>query len=372
MQIYDTVVIGAGSGGLTAAVGLRNIGKSVLLIERDQIGGECTNTGCIPSKALLHHAKSYAATVAISGQNGHTEDYRRHAFTYVRKVRADILQTETPAVLEKRGITVARGEAVFTSPRTITVAGDTYQFTTAIIATGSSPRLLTVPGLDTHDTLTNQNLFELDDVPKRTLIIGAGPIGLEMGQALRLLGSQVTIVDTGTTLGKLEDPAVATVLQATFRDYGITFIPTAHIESVTNKIATIAISETGETTTVPFDKILVAIGRTPNLPSGLESATIIYDNAGIAVNRNYQTSNRHVYALGDCADRLKFTHQADDVARQIVARIATRGLVSITTKSVPKVTYTEPELAQVGMSEVDAVATFGRDRALRQPGRGCR
>lgn len=365
MQNYDAVVIGAGSGGLTAAVGLRNIGKSVLLVERDQMGGECTNTGCIPSKALLYHAKSYAAAVAISGTNGHTEDYRRHAFAYVRSVRAEILHTETPATFEKRGITVVPGEAVFTSPSTIAVAGVTYQFHTAIIATGSSPRLLFVPGLVESDILTNQNLFELDDIPKRTLIIGAGPIGLEMGQALSLLGSQVTIIDTGSTLGKLEDSAVADILQTTFSECGINFIGDAHLESVEQKVAQIALGETGEMTAVPFDKILIAIGRTPNLPDGLESAAITCTHNGITVTAQYQTSNRRVYALGDCADTFKFTHQADDIARQVVTRIATYGLISVKTKALPKVTYTEPELAQVGMRETEAVQAFGADRIHR-------
>lgn len=365
MQTFDAIVIGAGSGGLTAAAGLRAIGKSVLLVERDHMGGECTNTGCIPSKALLHHAKCYAAAVAISGKNGNTENYRREAFEYVREVRSDILREETPEHFAKRGITVVAGEAVFTGRRTIEVAGTVYRFTTAIIATGSSPRLVSVPGLDMAQVLTNQNLFELDDTPKRTLIIGAGPIGLEMGQALNLLGSHVTIVDPGTALGKLEDPAVGAILQQKFMDLGITFIPEAHLESVTEKVAHIALGETGETTDVPFDKILIAIGRVPNLPNGLESADIASETTGITVNRNYQTSNRRVYALGDCADRLKFTHQADAVARQVVTRIATRGLTSVTPKTVPKVTYTEPELAQVGMHEHEAVTAFGANSIHR-------
>ena len=362
---FDVVVIGAGSGGLTAAAGLVNIGKRVLLVEREHMGGECTNSGCIPSKALLHHAKTYAAAVAVSGANGPSEDYRRRAFTAVRDTIAEIVTEETPAHFEKRGITVVMGEAIFTSPKTITVEGTAYQFKKAVIATGSSPRLVTIPGLDSADVLTNQNLFTLSDVPKRTLIIGGGPIGMEMGQAFSLLGSAVTIIDTGSSLGKLEDPAVAIVIANQFKKNGIAFLGNATVTRVENKTATIVQSDSGTPTLVPFDKVLIAIGRTPNIPTGLADASINHTEFGISVNRKYQTSNRRVFALGDVADRLKFTHQADDIARQVVTAIATKGLLGITTKAVPKVTYTSPELAQVGLSQTDAEDQYGSQNIHR-------
>lgn len=364
MQQFDVVVVGAGSGGLTAAVGLSKIGKRVLLIERDKIGGECTNSGCIPSKALLHHAKTYAAAVAVSGENGNTENFRREAFNYARAKIAETLATETSDHFKKLGITVIHGDAVFTGPRLLTVGTETYTFKQAVIATGSSPRLIEVPGLTPEDTLTNQNLFEQTDIPKRTLVIGGGPIGLEMGQAFALLGSQVTIVDTGVTLAKLEDPSVAKVLQNEFLKLGITFIGQASVTSIDQKVATVTTTE-GATHTVAFDKVLMAIGRVPNLPRSLAAADVASTEFGITVDSNYQTKNRRIYALGDVADRLKFTHQADDVARAVVARIATRGLTNIHTKAVPKVTYTEPELAQVGMSYQDAASAYGEERIHR-------
>ena len=200
MQQFDVAVIGAGSGGLTAAVGLAKIGKRVLLIERDKIGGECTHSGCIPSKALLHHAKAYATAVAIAGINDHTEKFRQDAFAYVQAKIAETVATETPEHFTAIGVTVIYGEAIITGPRSLSIGNEQYSFTRAIIATGSSPRLIAIPGLHPADVLTNQNLFRLAEIPKRTLIIGGGPIGLEMGQAFALLGSQVTIVDTGATL----------------------------------------------------------------------------------------------------------------------------------------------------------------------------
>lgn len=359
METFDVVVVGAGSGGLTTAVGLAKIGRSVLLIERDHLGGECTNSGCIPSKALLHHARSYAAAVGISGSTAASETFRRAAFPYVRDIITETLATETPDHFEKMGITVVLGEAIFTGKRTLTVGDTAYGFTHAVVATGSSPRFIKIPGLADRDILTNQNMFTLDDVPKRTLVIGGGPIGMEMGQAFALLGSQVTIIDTGASLGKLEDSAVAAVIQETFRELGITFIGNATVTHVTDKIATVAITDSPQTIPVPFDAVLMAIGRIPNLPTGLEAAEITYSEFGITVNRNYQTSNPRIYALGDVADRLKFTHMADDVARQVVVRLATRGIMPVKTKAVPKVTYTKPELAQVGLSQREADETYG-------------
>src|SRR3989338_8406143 len=169
---YDVVVIGAGSGGLTTAVGLSKIGKKVLLVEREHMGGECTNTGCIPSKALLHHAKSYYSARKIAGETELSETYRKNAFNYVRSIIADILKDETVEHFKIQGIDVVMGEAEFIDKHTITISGQTYAFKKAVIATGSSPRPLMIAGLDSELILTNQNLFDLHETPERTLIIG--------------------------------------------------------------------------------------------------------------------------------------------------------------------------------------------------------
>lgn len=365
---YDVVVVGAGSGGLTSAVGLAKVGKKVLLIEREHLGGECTNSGCIPSKALLHHAKTYAAAIAISGNTDNTERYRTAAFHYVRGKINEILAEETPAHFANIGITVVMGEAVFTGTHSLKVGDTDYYFKQAIIATGSSPRLISVPGLNTSDILTNQNLFKLEAIPEHTLIIGGGPIGMEMGQALSYLGSKVTIADTGNRFGKLEDPTVAKILEQTFLDQGITLLSNASIQTCTNKIATfITNANDGEVASalVTYDKVLLAIGRVPNLPTGLETAAIVYDNGGITVDSQYLTSNKRIYALGDVADKFKFTHQADDSARAVVTKIVSRGFLRIKSKAIPKVTYTQPEIAQVGLSWETAVAEHGAQRLHR-------
>ena len=367
--MYDVVVIGAGSGGLTAAVGLSKVGKSVLLVEREHLGGECTNSGCIPSKALLHNAKTYHHATEIAGKNTQTESYRNEAFAYVRAKIDEILEEETPEAFEKIGITVVMGEAEFTAPCYVRVHETIYQFKTAIIATGSSPRMIEVPGLDSSSVLTNQNIFALDTVPERTLIIGAGPIGLEMGQALAMLGSKVTIAAIDTEFARLEDPAIRPILKKKFESLGITIELSAFIQKVENGVA-IFDRKDGEIVTdtfsVSFDKVLIAIGRVPNIPKGLEVAGIKSDSHCVMVDSQYRTSNKHVYAIGDVAQRLKFTHTADDTARQVVTRIVSRGLLRVNKKkAVPKVTYTLPEVAQVGLSWHEAVAKFGEDRLMR-------
>ncbi|MBY0538503.1 FAD-dependent oxidoreductase [Patescibacteria group bacterium] len=362
---YDVVVIGAGSGGLTAAVGLSKLGKSVLLVEREHLGGECTNSGCIPSKALLHHAKTYHTAVSISGTNGNTENFRRNALLYVRSKIADILKHETPEHFKDIGIDVVMGEAVFVNKNTVTVNDTTYTFKKAVIATGSSPRMIDVPGLDSDKILTNQNLFTLDTIPARTLIVGAGPIGLEMGQALAMLGSTVTILDNGPTFAKLEDMALQPIIKKSFTDLGITIIQNATLTHFDETTAIVSTRDSDTERTIPFDKVLVAIGRVPNLPQGLATAKIAVTESGIVVNQNYRTSNRRVYALGDVADKFKFTHTADNAARGVVTHITSRSLLRVKQCSVPKVTYTAPEIAQVGLSQFEAEEMFGEQSIFR-------
>lgn len=370
MQKFDIVVVGAGSGGLTTAVGLSKVGKKVILVEREHMGGECTNNGCIPSKALLHYAKEYHQAVTIAGVNGNTENYRREALNYVRSKIAGLLKNETPAHFEKLGITVVMDEAKFSSRTTITIGEELYQFKQAVIATGSSPRTIKVTGLDDNDILTNQNLFTISDIPKRTLIIGGGPIGMEMGQALAMLGSKVTIADNGERFAKHEDGAISPIITNAFTDLDIQILLGASLNHCENKVAVIDYNATSDNTQsqtvrIPYDKVLVAIGRVPNIPNGLNEAGITFSEYGVTVNKQYQTSNKNIYALGDVADRFKFTHQADDIARQVVTRIVSLGLISVKEKSIPKVTYTNPEMAQVGLSWPHAQDKFGSNNLHR-------
>ncbi len=368
-NLYDVVVIGAGSGGLTAAVGCAKIGKKVLLVERAELGGECTNSGCIPSKALLHHAKAYYHATLIAGKSIASETFRTEAFSYVRSKINEILAEETPEHFEALGITVIKGEAHFVSPNSIQIGEIIYEYKKAIIATGSSPRIVPIEGFSVEQLLTNQNIFSLNAAPLRTLIIGAGPIGLEMGQALAMLGSTVTIATIDSVFGKLEDAAIQPILTNACEALGITIERNAYIISANNHEAQFERRIDGVVTeqfNVPFDAILMAIGRVPNLPEGLSKAGIIVDAGHIKTDDQYRTTNKQVCAIGDVSEQLKFTHTADDGARQVVARIASRGLLRVTrSKAVPKVTYTEPEIAQVGLSFTAAVKKYGEEKLIR-------
>jgi pyruvate/2-oxoglutarate dehydrogenase complex dihydrolipoamide dehydrogenase (E3) component/uncharacterized membrane protein YdjX (TVP38/TMEM64 family) len=366
---YDVVVIGAGSAGLTSAVGFSKVGRKVLLVENEHMGGECTNTGCIPSKALLHHAKNYHKALQIADGDAKSESFRLEAFTYVRNVINSILEEETPETFKNIGIDVVMGDAEFVSKSSIKVDETEYHYKKAIIATGSSPRNLSVPGLEVNDVLTNQNLFELASAPKKLLVIGSGPIGLEMSQALAMLGSHVTIATIDKEFAKLEDPAIRPILRSSFEDLGIKIHQQAFINKVEGKEAVFDIKD-GEKIVdevrVSFDKILVAIGRVPNIPSGLETAGIEFDNHSVIVDSQHRTSNKNVFAVGDVAQKLKFTHTADDVARQVVTYVVSKGLIRLNNKkAVPKVTYTVPEIAQVGMSWSEAIEKHTEEKVMR-------
>ena len=366
---YDIVVVGAGSGGLTTAVGFSKIGKKVLLVEREHMGGECTNSGCIPSKALLHHAKAWHVAQKIAGKSTQGETFRADAFPYVRSKIDEVLENETPEIFKKEGIDVILGEAIFKTKCSIEVAGTVYGYKKAIIATGSSPRMIDIEGLDSSDVLTNQNIFELKDVPEKLLIIGSGPIGMEMAQAFAMLGSKVTIASIDGRFARLEDEVISPIIKKECEDLGITIELNAYITKVENGEAIFDRKE-GDTVIgevrVPFDKVLIAIGRVPNLPQGLDTACIKHENYGIVVDSQHRTSNKYVYAVGDVAQRLKFTHTADDIGRQVVMHVASKGLIRLNTKkAVPKVTYTQPEMAQVGLSHEEALKKYCAQEIVR-------
>lgn len=367
---FDVVVIGAGSGGLTAAVGFTKAGKTVALIEAEHMGGECTNSGCIPSKALLHHAKQFHAAKVIAGDTEQSAAYRSQAFTYVKQIRDRVLAEETPETFADMGIEVVKGQASFGGPCFVKVGETEYHYKHAVIATGSTPRPLDIEGLSEKHILTNQNIFELETVPGKTLIIGSGPIGLEMGQALAMLGSEVIIVTRDSEFAKLEDPAIRPILEQHFTSLGITLHKNAHVSHVEDTTAHITITSVDgdpmQTVTTQFDKTLIAIGRVPNFPTGLDVANIARDEQQIFVDSQCRTANKYVYAVGDVAQKLKFTHTADDRARQVVKRVVSKGLLRVNkSKSVPKVTYTAPEVAQVGLSWQEAKTNYREEQLFR-------
>ena len=365
MKKYDVVVVGAGSGGLTSAIGFKNIGKSVLLVEREHMGGECTNTGCIPSKALLHRATDYHTALSVGGKTPETDAFRDETFKYIQDTIDGILAHETVEQFEEKGIDVVMGEAKFTSPSSMRVGDREYSFDTSVIATGSSPRMIDIDGLDEEYILTNQNVFTQDSIPKKLLVIGSGPIGMELGQAFAMLGSNVTIATRDDRFARLEDPSISEVIEKRFKDLGINIILNSSVTSVSGNTATVAVEDKEQA--VEFDKVLVAIGRVPNIPEGLDLANVKTTKHGIEINKHFQTSNKNIFAVGDVSLRLKFTHTADDAARHVVKRslLKVLPLTSQTSREVPKVTYTRPSIAAVGLSYDKAVEKYGEHKILK-------
>lgn len=350
---YDVVVVGAGSGGLTAAIGLVTAGKSVLLIEKDLPGGECTHSGCVPSKALLHAAKQH-----YSGAD---------ALQYVRKTISHVYAEETPEVLRSHGVHYLQGTASFKDKCSISVNNKVFSYKKAIIATGSSPRMIEINGLDQQYILTNQNLFDLKDLPEKLLVVGSGPIGMEMAQAFAILGSQVTIASIDARFARLEDPEISPLIEDKFKKLGITILKNAHSTSAQGTSMHIDIKadfdnpdRVTDTHKVEFDKVLIAIGRVPNMLDGLDEAAIKHTKHGITIDDQYRTSNKHVFAIGDVSQRLKFTHTANEAGRVVTQNLLTKGFFKASTaKAVPKVTYTIPEIAAVGLSHEEAVSKYG-------------
>lgn len=366
---YDIVVIGAGSGGLTAAVGFAKAGKKVLLVEREHMGGECTNSGCIPSKAFLHHAKTYAHAAELAGENAALKKYKDEALAYARKVRDGVLAEETPEAFAKLGIDVVFGEAVFKDTCSVEVENVAYAFKRAVIATGSRPRTIEIPGLEEADMLTNENFFEQETLPEKLLIIGGGPIAMELGQAAAMLGSDVTIATIDDRFPSHTDEALAPIVQDAFSKYHVDVLLRANITRVENGNAYFEMKQ-GETTVddvvVPFDKVLIAIGRVPNIPRGLDAAGIEADDRGIVVDKTHRTLSKYVYAVGDVASKDKFTHTADDAARSVVTHVLSKGLLrGNANKALPKIIYTQPSIASVGLSWTDAQKSYPANELMR-------
>ena len=335
---FDIIVIGAGSAGLTASIGLAKANKKVLLIEREKIGGDCTNTGCVPSKALIHQA-----SLAKSASKNDITTLANNALQKVRNTIDSFLVEETSEKIAEHGVhTVVMGNAQFIDSHTVTVNNIEYTAKNIIISTGSSPRELTALGIEHANAHTSDTIFTLNKIPKNLLVIGSGPIGMELGQAFHDLGSNVTIASIDSGLGRLEEPEVAKEIQEQFKNSGITFIGNAYLKGFDIKgTATFDIKDGDkivDTVTIKNDTVLISIGRVPNIDMNLEAAGIAYSKYGITVNKKYKTSEKHVFAIGDVSDRFKFTHVADDAARNVIKQILIPLPVFAKKRVIPKVT----------------------------------
>jgi pyruvate/2-oxoglutarate dehydrogenase complex dihydrolipoamide dehydrogenase (E3) component len=356
---YNLVVIGGGTAGLVTAAGAAGLGARVALIERDLLGGDCLNVGCVPSKALLRAARA-AAEVRSAGQFGVrtgelTVDFAE-LMRRIRRLRAGLAPTDSAERFRSLGVDVFLGSGRFTGPDTVEVAGQTLRFARAVIATGARAARPAVRGLEEAGYLTNESVFNLTELPRRLVVLGGGPIGCELGQAFARFGSEVTIVGKEATLLPREDPDAAAVVAAAMRRDGVRL-------ELGREVVGISCDQGGkklsmnEGTLISADQILVSVGRVPNVEGlGLDAAGVRHDAAGVEVDDRLRTSNSRIYAAGDVCSRFKFTHAADAMARIVIQNALFFGRAKASALTIPWCTYTEPELAHVGLTAADAEA----------------
>ncbi|WP_425099959.1 dihydrolipoyl dehydrogenase family protein [Tropicibacter sp. S64] len=356
----DLLVIGAGSGGLSVAAGAAQMGADVTLLEGHEMGGDCLNYGCVPSKALIASGK-VAEGMRHAAPYGIADAMPQVDYAAAKDHVADVIATIAPIDSQERfeglGVRVIREYGAFVS-ETEVMAGETrITARRIVIATGSSPFVPPIPGLAEVPYLTNETLWQLRERPEHLLIIGGGPIGMEMAQAHRRLGSRVTVIEGAKALGK-DDPECAAVVLDALRGEGIEIVEGAQAASVRESEGQITV----ETPKGAFtgSHLLVAVGRRANTDRlNLKAAGIETTRTGVKVDASLRTSNRRVYAIGDVAGGLQFTHVAGYHAG-IVIRSALFGLpAKAKTDHIPWATYTQPELAQVGLTEEQARQAHG-------------
>lgn len=359
---YNLVVIGAGTAGLIAAAGAAGLGGKVALIERHLMGGDCLNVGCVPSKAVisasraLHHARNSAPFGVLDGHKL-VFDFAA-AMERMRRLRAGISGHDSARRFrDELGVDVFIGQGSFSGSGTLEVAGKTLRFKKAAVCTGARASIPTLPGLKEAGCLTNETLFSLTELPPRLAVIGAGPVGCEMAQAFARFGSRVSLIEQGEHILGREDGDAAGILQAAFVREGIDLqlgVKVVAVEtSGSDKV--IRLERDGTRMNLTVDAILAGVGREPNLDGlGLDKAGIRFDRTGVLVNDNLQTSNPNVYAAGDICFPFKFTHTADALARILIANALFMGRQKASALTVPWCTYTDPEVAHVGVYEADA------------------
>ena len=356
---YNLVVIGAGTAGLVTAAGAAGLGAKVALVERALMGGDCLNVGCVPSKALIRCARAYAEVrgadkFGVRVPHGVAVDFPA-VMERMRKLRAGISPNDSAKRFRELGVDVFLGEAHFTSRETVEVAGKTLRFAKACIATGARAATLPIPGLAESGFLTNETIFSLTELPARLAVIGGGPIGCEMAQTFARFGSKVTLLEAGPhILGREDRDAAERVEQALGRD-GVDVRCSVKILKISAD-GPQRLIELEARESLSVDQILIGVGRAPNVEGlGLDRAGVDFDpRQGVKVDDQLQTTNRNIFAAGDICSVYKFTHTADFAARIVIQNALFFGRAKASTLTIPWCTYTDPEIAHVGMYAQDA------------------
>lgn len=346
MKTYDVIVIGAGSGGLVVAIGATLAGKKVLLVEKGKFGGDCTNYGCIPSKTLIAEA-----------EKGNRDGALKRVAQIVEEVRSH----EDAEALAAIGVKTRNAVATFISPHEIQVDGEAFRAKQFVIATGSYPYLPHIEGLKDTPYLTNETIFDLFEAPKQLAVLGAGPIGCELAQAFNRLGSEVSIIHSHNGILSKEEPEVQEVLKETFIKEGISLRLACETREIRYEDGLFRIcTPEGD---LRCEQLLISTGRRPNVHNlGLESAGVAFTDKGIGVDAYGRTSQKHIFAIGDVLGGPYFTHLAENHARTVLTSILLPGPFMKKLdkeQSLPRCTYTDPEVASFGMSHSDAEKAYG-------------
>lgn len=357
---YDIVVIGAGSGGLTAARTAAQFGATVALLEKHKIGGDCLHTGCVPSKSLIkvardiHKLGELSKFTNISVGKVRFDDIHNYIHSKIHAIAED---TDNAASLAKNGVDVVCNTFKFTSKDTVSALDDsmTIQFKKAIIATGSRPRMAEIPGINESNILTSDTIWNLTSLPKSLAVIGAGPIGLELGQAFAMLGSKVTVFEKGDSLLPRFDSIAGDSIAQGLATAGVEVKYMSSITGIDHHTteSTLHFTQNNKSSTIKTEQILLAIGRQPNVANvGLEKAGVKFKaDKGIAIDAKLRTSNKHIYAVGDCVGGPLFTHWAGEQGAAAAIHALTGYATKPDASTLPNVTFTSPEVAQVGLTK---------------------
>ncbi|MEZ6062185.1 MAG: mercuric reductase [Planctomycetaceae bacterium] len=359
---YNLVVIGAGTAGLVTAAVAAGLGAKVALIERQLMGGDCLNVGCVPSKGIISAAR-VAAAVRDAGRfgvkvpDGINTDFPA-VMERMRRLRAGISPHDSAQRFSSLGVDVYLGDGRFTSRNAVEVDGRTLTFRRAVICTGARAAELPIPGWDDVRPLTNESVFSLTELPRRLAVIGGGPIGCEMAQTFARFGSDVTQIERGPHILPREEADAARIVQQALCDDGVRILLNAETTRMQQRgnETSVCYRQDGREHQCVVDKVLIGIGRAPNVEGmGLEAAGVEFDiRAGVTVNDRLQTTNPAIFAAGDVCSQFKFTHAADFMARAVIGNALFFGRSKLSSLTIPWCTYTSPELAHVGLTSDQA------------------
>jgi pyruvate/2-oxoglutarate dehydrogenase complex dihydrolipoamide dehydrogenase (E3) component len=358
---YHLVVVGGGTAGLVAAAGAAGLGARVALVERALLGGDCLNYGCVPSKGIIRAARAWHdaadAAARFGGPPLAGEGDFAAAMARMRRLRADLSAHDSARRFAGLGVDVFLGEARFTAGDSVEVGGERLRFRRALIATGGRAAAPPIPGLAEAGYLTNESVFSLTELPVRLAVIGAGPIGCELAQTFRRFGSRVTLIEMMPQVLVREDADAAAVVQRALVRDGVELELGAAISGVERRGGdkVVRFERRGQAHEVAADEVLVSVGRAPNVEDlGLEAAGVRYGPRSVEVDDRLRTSNPRIFAAGDVASKLQFTHAADAQARIVLANALFFGRQKASRLVMPWCTYTDPEIAHVGLYEGEA------------------